>query len=400
MLSNRSYALALAVTGLVTMLSIIGFALYLIPMHGMIIVGSGDLTRIGWYSNNRYGNHKPNLAFRPSLVTQSETLNRHYDVVIIGDSFSLDLEKSWPNYLAAKGLSVLVVSIADDPAKKSGTAVDVENQIMALIQSPAFRDTPPSVFVFQTIERFAKRRLVGDTQPCLDTRKNSEGNTEATPMSATLTEPLTLVYKSPPDFRIEEVNMPPVGRYDEQQLTYARDFLLKNIRKAFGWELGASAFRLHVPRFSSDRPETLLVVSSDLAKKDWNQQDVEVMECQLLRLQQAVQSNGKTLFVALPIPDKLSAYHDDLVDPAPPRGVVDLLTDPRLNRPPVEKALRSEIAAGEIDVYLPNDTHFGARGHALTAETVLRFIEERTRRVDASGMPSAPRSKQADNPGK
>ena len=56
MLSSKSYSLALATTGLVVMLSIIGFALYLVPMSGMISVGSGDLTRIGWFSNNRYGN--------------------------------------------------------------------------------------------------------------------------------------------------------------------------------------------------------------------------------------------------------------------------------------------------------------------------------------------------------
>ena len=97
MLSNRTFSLALAITALVVMLLIVGFALYLVPMSGMISTNSGDLTRIGWYPNNRYGNQKPNLVFQPSLVTQADAIDRHYDVMVVGDSFSLDLEKSWPN---------------------------------------------------------------------------------------------------------------------------------------------------------------------------------------------------------------------------------------------------------------------------------------------------------------
>lgn len=379
------------------MLTIVGFALYLIPMHGMVIVGSGDLTRVGWFSNNRYGNRKPNLAFRPSLVTLAGTLDRHFDVVIVGDSFSADLEKSWPNYLAAKGLSVLVVGVTDDPSKKSGTAVDVENQIKSLIESPVFKESPPSVFIFQTIERFSKRRLVKDAAPCTESSKTTETSAVETPSGAQFSEPPTLTYAAPPEHRTEEVSMPASGHYDEQQLTYARDFLLKNIKTKFGWQSGASEFQLKQPRFSSERSQALLITSQDLLKERWNPRDVEEMQCQLLRLQQAVQSNGKTLFVALPIPDKLSAYHDDLVDHSPPRGVVDQLTDPRLNRPQVEKAIQAEILSGEIDVYLPNDTHFGARGHALTAETVLRFIEERTRKVEAPRMSSTAQPKPTDN---
>lgn len=383
MLSNRSYSLVLAATGLAVLLSVVGFAYYLIPMSGMTVVGSGDLTRIGWFSNNRYGNQKPNLAFHPSLVTKADAIDRHYDVVILGDSFSLDLEKSWPNYLAAKGLSVLVIGVADDPAKPGSIAADIETQIKTLLQSPAFRDSPPSVFIFETIERFVKRRLVNGTTPCVSIQ-GSENGTELA-LSPTLT------YADPPKYRIDEIVLPLAGQYGEQQLTYARDFMLKNVKKAFGWQSGALEFPLRVPRFSSERSKALLVVSADhIFKETWQQKDVEEMQCQLLRLQETVQSNGKTLFVALPIPDKLSAYHDDLVDPSPPRGVIDRFTDPRLNRPPVEKAIRAEITAGEIDVYLPNDTHFGSRGQEVTADTVLQFIEERTRKAVAPRTSPAP----------
>lgn len=382
MLSNKSFSLALGATALATMLLVSGFALYLVPMSQMTAVGFGDLSRIGWYSNNRYGGQKPNLAFRPSLVTQANTFDRHYDVVVLGDSFSLDLKKSWPNYLAAKGLSVLVIGLADDLAVHRSFAPDIERQIKTLLDSPAFRDTPPDVFIFETIERYLKRRLVNDTTPCVAV-SGSETGKAAEPFGTTVAEPPVLAYGDVPAYRIEELTMPPAGHLDEQQLTYARDFLIKNARKALGWKTAVGEFRLRVPRFSSERSKTLLVLSDDLKKKRWQPGDVDEMQCQLRKLQQSVQANGKTLFVALPIPDKLSAYHDDLVDQSPPSGVIDSLTDPSLNRPRLEKAIRAEITAGEIDVYLPNDTHFGSRGQQVTAETVLQFIEERARKASA-----------------
>lgn len=371
------------------MLSIMGFALYLVPISGTISVGSGDLTRIGWFSNNRYGNRKPNQVFRPPLITVGGTLDRHFDVVIVGDSFSADLDKSWPNYLAAKGLSVLVIGVGDDPTKPKVTT-DIEDQITALLQSPTFRDTPPSVFIFETIERFLKRRLVNDTSPCLEVQQKEDSSALAAPLGTAFAEPPALRYADPPEYRIEEVGMPLPGRYDEQQLTYARDFLIKNIRNSFGRKSGVRELRLRMPRFSSDRAAALLVYSEEIRKNRWHQKDIEEMHCQLLKFQRAIQANGKTLFIALPIPDKLSAYHDDLVDPSPPPGVIGQLTDPRLNRPQVEKAIRAEIIAGELDVYLPNDTHFGPRGQALTAETVMRFIEERTRKIEAPGTSATP----------
>lgn len=178
--------------------------------------------------------------------------------------------------------------------------------------------------------------------------------------------------------------MPSAGRLDKQQLTYARDFLHKNIRQILARDSLVKEYPLNSPRFSSERSTSLLVFIDDLRKKNWTSKDIEEMQCQLLSFQQTIQSNGKTLFVALPIPDKLSAYHDNLVDPTLPRGIIDQLNDPKLNRPQVEKVIQAEITAGNLDVYLPNDTHFGWRGQALTAETVLRYIEQRTRKVEAA----------------
>jgi hypothetical protein len=384
LISPRTYGLTLATAGLAVTLGLMAFALWLIPVTGMTQVGAGDLTRVGWFSNNNYGNRTPQLVFQPPLFALRDVPDRHYDVVIVGDSFSMDPEKSWPNHLAARGLSVLVIPVTEDLSKENTTA-DVERQIRALLETPAFRQHPPGVFVFESVERFLRRRLVNDAAPCVDERPAQPREPNAAEGTLPLQPPI-LEYGTPPTHRLERMHLPPAGRYDEEQLTYARDFLVKNVRRMFGWQGDGRELALRTPRFSSRKPDRLLVVAQDLRKQNWTDADLAQMRCQLLKLQEAVQANGKTLFVALPIPDKLSAYHADLVDRNLPAGIVERIDDPRLNRPQVEKPIRAAIDAGEIDVYLPNDTHFSTRGHALTAETVLDFIEARTQRI---GVPQA-----------
>jgi hypothetical protein len=380
----RTYGLALASSGLALTLGLMAFALWLIPVTGVTKVGAGDLTRVGWFSNNLYGNRTPQLVFDPPLFAVKDAPDRRYDVVIVGDSFAMDPDKSWPNYLAARGLSVLVIPVTEDLSKQNTTA-DVERQIRALLEMPAFKEHPPGVFVFESIERFLRRRLVDDGAPCVD-EQQVNGREPGAPPGRLPTQRPTLEYGAPPVHRLREMHLPSAGRYDEEQLTYARDFLVKNVRRLFGWQGDGRELALRMPRFSSRKPDRLLVVAQDLRKGTWTDEDVDRMQCQLLKLQEAVQANGKTLFVALPIPDKLSAYHPDLVDRSQPAGIVERIDDPRLNRPRVEKPIRAAIDAGEIDVYLPNDTHFSTRGHEVTAATVLDFIEARTKR---SGVPQA-----------
>jgi hypothetical protein len=177
-----------------------------------------------------------------------------------------------------------------------------------------------------------------------------------------------------PADQVREIDLRP-HRYDEQQLTYARDFVLRNVERTLvGPPSGVREFALRSARFSSLHPRALLVVSHDVEKAQWTPDDVERMRCQLLRLQRRVEATGTTRFVALLIPDKLSAYHADLIDLSPPPSVLDAVIDPSLNAPRVDKALRAAIEAGTLDVYLPDDTHFGAAGYAVTAEAVRRFI--------------------------
>jgi hypothetical protein len=46
-----------------------------------------------------------------------------------------------------------------------------------------------------------------------------------------------------------------------------------------------------------------------------------------------------------------------------------------INLLPLNDLIKAAIAAREPDVYLPNDTHFGIRGHELAARSLVMFLQ-------------------------
>ena len=76
-------------------------------------------------------------------------------------------------------------------------------------------------------------------------------------------------------------------------------------------------------------------------------------------------------------PDKLTAYADFVSD----RKLRNLSALAELSKqnpdsmPRVDLALKSAIAQGVQDVYLPNDTHWGSIGNQIAAETLLATLQ-------------------------
>jgi hypothetical protein len=89
------------------------------------------------------------------------------------------------------------------------------------------------------------------------------------------------------------------------------------------------------------------------------------------------QKNGKTLFVGMAAPDKLTAYFDMIKDFDHDKihWMTEIDKHPGLNMVPLLKALRREIANGERDVYLPNDTHWESAGHRTVARALLEHLK-------------------------
>ena len=314
----------------------------------------GDLTRIGWFSENDFGWHLPKERFAP-LAAELGTPEGTYDVVAIGDSFTgEDPHRSgttWPNYLAyGTGLRVAIFDSDED-------------LIGRLVDSPGFRDHPPAVVVYEIVERqlAAKHRSApGEACP---TDQHTPAVTLTIPPANRLAGPKPLM-------------RPMAWAWDELPVSYGLDYAWQNLRRAVTGINPTSAVRLEITRggmFSSRADRSLLVYGEDFNKLAWTEADWRGAACNLLRLQQRVQANGKTVFLAMVPPDKLTVYGPYL-EIREFQGIsrLDLLTaTPGLNLVPLAPELDPTRL---VDLYLPDDTHWSTVGQALAARTVLRTL--------------------------
>ena len=90
-----------------------------------------------------------------------------------------------------------------------------------------------------------------------------------------------------------------------------------------------------------------------------------------------VEANRYSRFFLLVAPDRSTVYAraiapNPVITPRPLSALTPLFDSlPQIS---VTNALRAAVARGEKDVYLPNDSHWGWKGHAIVGETVVRHL--------------------------
>ena len=312
---------------------------------------SGDLTRIGWRTENDFGWTAPKEHFEP-LAAAPGTLDAHYDVVAIGDSFTGESPwhpgTTWPHYLAHDtGLKVAIFDSDDD-------------MVGRLLASDGFKSDPPAVVIYEIIER----NLVPDH------RSASSDTCPETP------DPAVVLAPGPPTAPPVPVARSTARAWADWPAAYAAAYLTQNLRR---WVMGretTNSVELDLTRgglFSSRADRRLLVYGEDFNKLGWTEADWRGAACNLLRLQARVEANGRTLFLAMVAPDKLTAYGPFLAA-AKFRDIsrLDLLAHyPALNLVRFDQGFDP---TEHVDLYLPNDTHWSTVGHRLAAREVERLL--------------------------
>jgi hypothetical protein len=312
---------------------------------------SVDLTRIGWRTENDFGWTTPEDHFEP-LAAALGTLDAHYDVVAIGDSFTGESPwhpgTTWPHFLAHDtGLSVAIFDSDDD-------------MVGQLLASAAFKSNPPAVVIYEIVER----NLVPD-------HRSAAGNAcPAPPDPAVTLTPGRPTAPPVPTLR------PTTRRWTDWPASYAAAYLSQNLRR---WVMGretTNSVELELTRgglFSSRADRRLLVYGEDFNKLGWTEADWRGAACNLLRLQARVEANGKTLFLAMVAPDKLTSYGPFLAaENFRTVSRLDLLAQyPALNLVRFDQGFDP---AAHVDLYLPDDTHWSTAGHRLAAGLVERVL--------------------------
>lgn len=312
----------------------------------------GDLTRLGGYTENRFGWTSPQFQFDPPLAVRGQ-LGHAYDVVVIGDSFSSITTRFrdqraggfWTDHLAA--LTGLSVGVFDYTATPLDTLV---NSIAA---------TPPRLFVLELVER--------------DLRKVPDVKGDCTPVAQPVPLPALPRAAAPPAPRLlqrprtagpDPWRLPiTIGQAGTalEQLVPGRDVNFSAVRPFDGPVL-----------FSSRDTSALLFFAGDLLRPTWPEADWQATICHIRAVQALVTRRLGSAFLLLPAPDKASVYAPFLPPAARPiNAIARLAATADLPILRTDSALHALIARGERDVYLPNDTHWGSAGARAAAEAVL-----------------------------
>jgi len=140
-------------------------------------------------------------------------------------------------------------------------------------------------------------------------------------------------------------------------------FLKRSIKKAFS-KKSHQAIKVPLNRsdlFSNRQSNEVLLYRNDFEKYRVSKEDLNRAVCGLAYIQNTFEKNGKTFFIGMIAPDKLTAYMNVYknFDREKINWMDEIAKHPQLHAPRLDLALKKKITNGIRDVYLPNDTHWG-----------------------------------------
>jgi len=345
----------------------------------------GDLTRIGAYGERDFGWNAPQAVFKQAQYT-SDVYTQGHDIVVLGDSFATAMPNhQWQNQVAVEtGLSIVTLSSYTTSARQ-------------ILDNPVFKQAPPRFFVLTYAERHFPEQI-GKQSACAASAPNftasTIGGVPEIPSAVsipTISDPLILNRQRHWD------------DWRDVKLAHATRHVLYGFVRAVLDLEPSKTLRMDLTRsdlFSNAKPSATLVFRGDVEKAaSWKEAGLDELSCRIDSLRQRVEANGITRFVLMVTPDKLTAY--SLWANRPSYRSLSMLAELSSRHPLVmprlDLALAAAIDAGHQDVYLPNNTHWGATGHLVAAqamtELMTRLIQPRTAlhhpRVDkGGGLPS------------
>lgn len=307
----------------------------------------GGQTRAGSLPESDYGWNRPQEFFAARhyrVIRDPKDYDQAYDIVVVGDSFSgSEYLNSWLDYLENESGAKILCLWTDRPL-----------DVPLLLEQPAFRQTPPRLFIYETVERQLLQRL-GEFA---DLGGAAEGVAEPARAPPLLLKP---------------------ARRERHQLDREKDAsLLQKLREVAAALQTALHLRLRADDiriarlttdalFSSKHSSEVLLLGLDNPKRRLGPADTERAARGLRRVQRFVQSNHFTHFELLAFPDKSSIYAPYLaeVEYATPNLIAELSAQEPIHR--TDTLLGAALAAGTVDLYWPDDSHTSGVGNQLIA---------------------------------
>ncbi|MBK8816884.1 MAG: hypothetical protein IPN42_15865 [Methylococcaceae bacterium] len=335
------------------------FFVILIPtLAGLIITAikieplDGPLTRMGGYAERDFGWSGQQQTL--GIDDVSVPAYRDYaDVLVIGDSFSKP--GLWQAYLTRNtGLSVQTLDLG-------------KTSFSGLLQTAVFVKNPPKIVVVESVEVFFLTKFRQSNTACKTDQEQ-----------AVFSPALEIKPKSVP-FQTKERQK--TISLDNLNLNYAWVYWKKALTSRLSEQDNSPVAHFQLTRkdlFSNRLSDQLLVYKPDLDKSFWQNQDIAAATCQLRDLQREFQANRKTVFVFVLVPDKLTAYTTFIADKVdlPRLELNNQLLQRGIQAPDLYRDIAQAIAKSEQDIYLPNETHYGSRGHEIMALSLQHYLQK------------------------
>lgn len=311
----------------------------------------GDLTRIGGYTENDHGWNDPQQSFPESEVIDATGLddyNKPFDILILGDSFS-NIHKggpydSWQEHLIrSTGMSLIRFHLARlNPTD--------------LIKHPQFLEHPPKLIIFQIVERGLQGALHHLTQPI---ESPSQKSFQAV------------------DFKLIEGHSKDMIRWPRdtspsQSFNTAAHFLKTKFKHLTSSRRKTLSFSLTKACFSSTKNSTLLTFFGDLDRNPLTEGSWKKISARFENLSDLLGAHAP--FALMIAPDKSSVYTPWIESDHSFTSGIDRLTLSGVKTINLLEPLRKGVEEGLLDIYLPNDSHWGSMGHKIAADTILEEV--------------------------
>ena len=316
---------------------------------------SGDLTRIGGYRENEYGWNLSQKRFIEPHYRVGESIedyNKYYDIVTIGDSFSVNKEQSWQNYLALSSKSSIITF-----HRRAVT-------ISELLKYKQFKKTPPKIFIFEVVEHGIQTALH-------DIPLKDKGNTNINHLK--------------PEMKFREVVFSQYMEAFKRNLNNsflmdtALHYMKSNLKQIFGSRIKALPKIVENKKtlFSNINKEFALFHHLDSLKNSISLQEWSIIEKRFSLAQNLIQQDGKTLFLAMIAPDKRTAYNKLLKNESGNyTPAIDMMPAKyNINWINTQGELLKMIDQNVSDVYLPNDIHWGYKGYEAAFIATAKKIQ-------------------------
>ena len=343
--ASRRYLVILLGAILAIAMSLTGFAIWLAPP-------SGDLVRIGGWSERNFGWHGTKSGFTKNYyheTTLSELLEDGPtgDILVFGDSFS----GMWPG-------SITWINTLHEQTGQSVRFLRMRDfsSVVRYLDSDAFQATPPAAIIVQSVERATVSRAMAIHEPALNCEVPNTPITQIPISAASI--------KLPRD-------------------VFSRRTQFDSLDEVFSW--GALALRKRLEGstnsiliqlnrndlFSSRATRQGLIYIDDIRSHTadvFPQNDpVAARAKALCGLRQLIARGGSVPMRFMIAPDKRSIYDAWITTPLPTKEInVFILSHQALGARFIDLlAPLTEAADTNQDVYYPNDTHWGPIGHKI-----------------------------------